>query len=496
VVKIYVNKECTRVNNFWNAVHFHPTDAIEDEWGRKIIDEIAAGKAAGFMRIYAMLEDIVSGDGKGGLTYDFSLSDKRIDYLVQKGFRLLICFNFMPDCIASVPDRDMGIPRYKGKRVNNSVPVHYRLWEEVCFKYMKHLLERYGEERLSEWRFHCWNEPDHEYWVTSKTCFDYDRDNDDDKIKEYIKLYDYFLLGVTRAFSGAKIGGPSAAASDRFLRSFIEHVASEDSARLDFLSMHAYSDIKYEGTDGKMCPENILKRAMLVKELLDKYGLGGTEIIIDEWGAAAGGFLSIKKNPEMVFRENEYFAAFYFRLIELIAKSGVQVSKMLICLSGQHKSVSDFDGYRSFFTLSGYKKPIYNAYCLSARLGEHWLDCSGENCIPTVNENGDIVIAVYSLKSELEKISLKLSGLCGCYEFRRTRIDRNDANSYGAWLEAGAPERPDNSLKKYIRERGELETFVETIYSDGAYSYEAVFEGAGVELIELIKTDDAGGDKN
>ena len=44
--------------NFWNAIHFHPTDAIEDEWGQRILNRVAADGAAHLVRMYAMLEDI------------------------------------------------------------------------------------------------------------------------------------------------------------------------------------------------------------------------------------------------------------------------------------------------------------------------------------------------------------------------------------------------------------------------------------------------------
>ena len=41
----------------------------------------------------------------------------------------------------------------------------------------------------------------------------------------------------------------------------------------------------------------------------------------------------------------------------------------MICLSGQHNLKREFHGYRSFFTLHGFPKPIYNAYALCAKLG-------------------------------------------------------------------------------------------------------------------------------
>lgn len=480
-IEINASGKRTKINNFYNAIHFHPTDAIEDKWGQNILNRIAGDKAASFVRIYSMFEDIVSRDEKGNLVYDFELNDKRIDYLVEKGFTLLICYNFMPDCIASVPNRDMGIPRYKGKTVNNSVPSDYDLWEEVCFHYTEHLLNRYGENTLSQWRFHCWNEPDHEYWVTSKSCFDYERDGDNDKITEYTKLYNSFWSGVKKAYPQAKAGGPSAAMSDKFISDFLDTIGSN----LDFLSIHAYSDIEYSNTSGKIDPNNILKRVQSARCMLDERGLYDTEIILDEWGAAAGGFLSVKKNPEMIFRENEYFPAFYFALINLIAKSDYKLYKMLICLSGQHKSTYDFDGYRSFFTLSGFPKPIYNGYCLAGHLGNDWLECDGD-CIATINEKQNLVIALYSLENATKEINLTIKGLNGGYTVKRYIIDDTHSNAYSVWLSEGSPKEMDNDMKESIKNSGKLDVSEEKIYTDGEYHENITLRSCGVTLIEFV----------
>ena len=89
-------------DNFWNHIHFHPTDAIEDEWGQNILNEIAKDKVAGTVRMYAMLEDIVTMDENGKLVYDYTLNDQRMDYMIDKGFNLLVSYNFIPKCIARV----------------------------------------------------------------------------------------------------------------------------------------------------------------------------------------------------------------------------------------------------------------------------------------------------------------------------------------------------------------------------------------------------------
>ena len=75
---------------FWSGCLFHPTDAVEDSWGKRILDRISADKAIDTVRIYAMLEDIVYLGEDGEIRYDFRVSDLRLSYLVERGFNLVI----------------------------------------------------------------------------------------------------------------------------------------------------------------------------------------------------------------------------------------------------------------------------------------------------------------------------------------------------------------------------------------------------------------------
>ena len=69
------NSVTRRQKNFWSGCLFHPTEAIEDSWGKRILDRIAKDKAIKSVRVYAMLEDIVYLGEEGELKYDFRVSD-------------------------------------------------------------------------------------------------------------------------------------------------------------------------------------------------------------------------------------------------------------------------------------------------------------------------------------------------------------------------------------------------------------------------------------
>ncbi len=511
-ITVDASKQIRKVENFWNNIHFHPTDAIEDMWGQFVLDNIAKDNVAKYIRMYSMFEDIVTKDSEGNLCYDYTLTDERIDYLMSKGFKLLICFNFMPPCIASDPYFNSGLNRYKTKCVNSSAPADYNDWAEICYQYTKHLVERYGVEEVSSWYFHCWNEPDGGYWLNRMGNGEYDRLGLTDKVDEYIKLYDYFQYGVHRACDKVKVGGPSAAGSDRFIETFVQHfadginsVTGEKGTRIDFFSIHVYSQGLYSGLPNKtfMSPDNIIQRLHTLTDMYRRYGFGDKEVLVDEWGASGGGFISADKDPIMIFRECEYFSAFLFKLIDRVMNDEKldKISRMMICLSGQHESIKDFDGFRSFFTLSNYKKPIYNAYALAAKLGENVveveMDESDEHIgvIPTVDENGNVKIAVYYMIDEVlkpldtKRIHVKIKGVEGKYILKHYRIDEHISNSYGAWKCLGKPANVVRTEKEEIMTKGELSLLYpeEKVELDGCYDEAIVMTKNSVSMIELIK---------
>ncbi len=76
-ITVNSEKKTKKINNFWNNIHFHPTDAIEDIWGQKILNSVSSDKVANMIRLYAMLEDIVFANENGELVYDFSDTDAK-----------------------------------------------------------------------------------------------------------------------------------------------------------------------------------------------------------------------------------------------------------------------------------------------------------------------------------------------------------------------------------------------------------------------------------
>ena len=491
--------------NFWNNVHLHPTDAVEDLWGQEILNRWAADGTAQYLRLYTMFEDMVSRDGDGTLVFDFSDQDRRLDFAVSKGFKLLLCFNFMPVAMAADPVNLSG-KRYKDKHFCRSKPADYEEWRLLCRKQTEHLVGRYGLETVSQWLFHCWNEPDLGFWMFPKFFFECTPEEKEEKIVEYCKLYDYFEAGVHEAAPEIRVGGPSCGHYKDFFERVMEHAASgknfvtgKTGTRLDFVSMHCYSSIPQDVHDPlryKVCPESIVRQYQTYRAIMVRHGFADTPAVIDEWAAAAEGYLGIEQDPRMRFRETEYYAAFYFRLIDLMSRLELPPERMMICLSGQDFNSRDFDGHRTFFTARGWCKPIGNAFALAAKLGEERLPCEAElprgtGVIATRRADGAVVVAFYNHLSDFgrfgrtEAIPFEADGLPERYELRRWRIDQVFSNAFTAWSRLGSPAQPTVWEREQISRHARLEEARDAVAGGGTFSGEVVLTPNSVELFEF-----------
>lgn len=461
--------------NFWSGCVFHPTDAVEDAWGKRILDAMAIDGGVKTIRIYTMFEDIVYLDEKDELQFDFRLSDLRLDYLLEKGYQLLLSYGGVPDCIAQNDGHKASVSknktRYKGKLWNTSPPKNIGDWEEICYRYTQHIVDRYGESVVALWRFQCLNEPD------TSTFFMGELSDDELGAKvrcnQYLKIYEGFVKGVRRVSKNIKVGGPALAFRDDFLKAFLQGVKKKKLV-LDFISLHLYGVAPWElNSDEKvLTPKSIVKKYREKLKIIKESGFEYTPIILDEWGAASHGFYNKEECPKLMFRETEAYSAYFTRLIYDVIDLNLNIENMMICLSGQHEMTEDFSGFRNFFTLNFIRKPIYNAYVLAAKLGNALLryTCDTPNvfAIPTKTKNGDFALLLtYAANDFSQELPDRQENICFGREFTGRRvtiwkIDKNTANPYELSKTFG-PDLPQTDQILKLREEGRLKPVLTNI---------------------------------
>lgn len=460
------NTVIKKQNNFWNHCLFHPTDAIEDPWGKRILDQMAEDQAIQTVRIYTMFEDIVYLDEDGKLCYDFRVSDLRLDYMLEKGYGLLLAYGGMPDCIASTTEFKTTCAknktRYKGKMWNSAPPKDYALWEDICYEYTKHNVERYGIDVVSQWKCQCFNEPDTYMFFMSQLP----PEAYEERLAEYCKLYEAFERAVRRVSEDIPIGGPALAEYLDFLGGLLDYV-KERNLKMDFISVHNYGTHPGLINNNKrpITVANNVEKQKEFEQVIVDHGFGDTPIIIDEWGLATGGFINREECPGLMCRETEVFSAYFVKLIRAFIDAEFKMDSMMICLSGQHEMIEDFTGFRNFFTLNFIKKPIYNAYVLASKLGEELVssepDDKNISIIPTKTSNGGYAILL-SYSSEHFEDNLPVLEQKVVFEEDISDktvtvycIDKEHTNPYRLYQKLDMGE-PSNEELKVLREEGKL----------------------------------------
>ena len=501
MICVDANHVVKQQHNFWNHIHFHPTDAIEDDWGRNILDQVAADGVAKTVRMYAMLEDIVSMDENGNLQYNYTECDKRIDYLLSKGFNLLLSYNYIPKCIAIDPDEGTSNAkkklRYKEKTICASPPRDYALWEEICYQFTRHIVARYGEEQVSKWYLQCFNEPDIGAYFMKYETDPYVR------VGEYLKLYRGFSNAICRVSKKLKAGGPSMAHNPVFLMEFLRAVKAEG-LKFDYFCGHSYgvAPQTLKSGESRLHVIHNIRKIDAYFRILKAMGMEDTELVIDEWGASTMGFFNREECELLMFREDSRFAAYFGKLITSLVFGVLDVSMLMICLSGQHEMTTDFSGFRGFFTLNGFKKPIYNAYVLASKLHTQVLksthDQNGLEVLATADQAKQVSVLLSYASEYFDQPmpdihdQLEITGLDGDYELTLWCVDETHTNPYTRMLREGMQE-DQLSLTEIaiLREEGRLKPLHrQKVSAKGAVKADLCFTNNALVLVELTKTEE------
>lgn len=247
-ITVFQNQVTHKTARYWNHFVFHPTDAIEDDWGQRILNQCAADGVGEFVRIYSMFEDIYTLDDNGEILEDYELNDLRIRYLLEHGFGIMIAYAFIPPWLSTNADETSSVAknktRYKGKMICTSAPTDIPMWGELCYRYTKHIIETFGAETVSKMMVHCYNEPD------LKPFFMASAQDSHERVVVYNEMYGAFEKGIERAEKEylsshpaetfrMTIGGPALARKIDFYTEFMDYIQAGNH-RIDYFAFHIY----------------------------------------------------------------------------------------------------------------------------------------------------------------------------------------------------------------------------------------------------------------
>ncbi len=461
--------------------------------------------------------EIYQVDNNGKVHYDWTLTDEVFDAMLRVGFKPFHEFGFMPDALASIPDR-----RQKWGRGNISPPKDYREWQKLVYNTVRHFVERYGEEEVASWYFEVWNESDLGwlFWVEDP---DPGRNPYGD-LKEYHKLYDYTLAAAKSAFPQIVIGGPASAGAD--INFLLEHIFVEKKGKygnytpIDFVSSHGYGPIGY---DYRMHPKKSLVSSINWKlgnsvehdHSAVRKSMETLPFILSETGA---------KYKKRIIHHGRYVAAWYAKMVDSMFYLGDNLGKVYqpreVIYWSAHQVVKNFehekggiagalkkDGHSAVFKL-----PVYNTmealgYLSNERIPLVHGSQFGEtvHAIATKNSNESVEVLLYHLEEEIDERagsggnyidSLKVRVVIENLPFEQFKlahytIDETHSNTYATWLKLGKPKKIGNRESQVLSRNQDLALFepVRILQADSGrkFKLDIAMQAQSVHLLRLIR---------
>ena len=382
-------------------------------------------------------------------------------------------------------------------------PKDYDKWYGLVYHFVRHCVERYGEQEVQRWYFELWNEPDIPYWHGT--------------FADFYKLYDYTAAAVKAASPAARVGGPSVTNPDyqqnsaRLLEGFLDHCrngvnyhSGEKGAVLDFTTFHVKGGGYPMDPKAKQGPPPSVKRIMegiqTGYDILRKHGYETLECIlseIDPDGWAAGG---VGDNINFTFRNTEYYPSFVAAAFDKASRFAKSKNWDLRFLTWAYLFPGEraFEGTRALST-QGIDKAVLNLFRMYARMGSQevfftssgakdplqYPDLNGMTRTPdvsgfaTLTGSKSLEILIYNHHdnwdlSEDWQIELEVANLpfeTSTFRLAHYRIDRAHSNAYPEWVRQGRPLFPSGVQKESIQARAGLEMLTHPPHAPSTMAY-------------------------
>lgn len=519
--------------------------------GQKLLSEMAAlSPVPVYVRAHSLLNtdegpraalkwgstNAYTEDENGNPVYDWTIIDRIFDTYIERGMKPFAQIAFMPKALSSKPEpyRHYWKPGAKYEDIYTGwayPPKDYEKWAELVYQWVRHSVERYGQQEVESWYWELWNEPNIGYWQGTT--------------EEYIKLYDYTADAVKRALPTARIGGPETTGprwdkAEEFLRTFLDHIVSgknhvtgETGAPLDFITFHAKGNPEVVNGVVRMDMGAQLRDIDKGFEVVASYPeLKDLPIIIGESDPEGCAACSEADYPHNAYRNgtmySSYTAASFARKWELADHYGVNLLGA-VTWGFEFEDQPWFAGFRDMAT-NGVDKPVLNVFRMFGMMQGRRVEVRSQTAAATAGTDLTASTAkgfVYSFKDIRDEsvrgerpdinalaakeeqaatvmvwnyhddnvevppsaVEVYMKGLpAGRVLLHHYRIDKENSNSYQLWKDMGSPQDPTAEQVAELEKAGQLQLlsspeWVET--TDGEAVVQMKLPRQGVSLLRL-----------
>lgn len=408
---------------------------------------------------------------QGQPEYNFTNVDEIYDGLLANGVRPFVELSFMPQALASTPERQ---PFFYHPYI--APPKDWNRWGELIRTFAQHLVDRYGIDEVSQWYFEVWNEPNIGFWAGQP------------KQATYFHLYDV----ATRALKGVspriRVGGP-ATAQAAWVSAFIKHCA-DSHVPVDFVSTHVYGDDTAEnvfGTHQMISRQDML--VMAVRKIHDEVKsspLPNLPIIFSEYNAT---YMNIPDITDSAFM-GPWLADTIGRCDGLVHLLSYWAFSDVFEEQGVAKT--PFYGGYGLVATGHIHKAAYNDFALLHRLGHERLENKTGPVIVTRRADGTLAIALWNYAppgnaGTTRTYELSIHGLTAAHRAIIWTVDKHHGSPLTTWEAMGRPNFPTRAQKQILRQAAQLPApEIEALAADNP-TVTLTLEPHALSLIEVVK---------
>ena len=400
-------------------------------------------------------------DGK--LDFNFTYIDMLFDFLLGQGFDLDIEFGFIPSDLAKNPE---GIFQH---RSHPCAPKRMQDWMELIRNFLLHCINRYGSERVLQWKFELFSAKYIYYQTIS--------------LEEYWQLYICTYQSVKGILPNAKYGyfgdlSLSVKGNENIFE-YMMVMALKAGIKPDFIALECFHG-EYDALKGDMVlsttlsqkenptprsknPDFLSDKVEQLLEYMKVLGLEEIPVYLNTWNSSDWqedmGHDSIYKASFLlknILDNEENLQAFgYWTLSDLLEET-------------RHKE-DLFHGGFGMLTYNGIPKASYFAFYFLRHMGTSLLK-KGDGYYVTKGADGiyallyhysheeflyqsmDVVSGSELLhKSSFVDEQIVLYNLSnGLYEISTTLLNQENGSAYDTWIKMGAPSELMPNQHRYI----------------------------------------------
>ncbi len=402
-------------------------------------------RACGFryLRLHGLFHDdmgVYFESRAGQPIYNWQYVDRLHDFLLSIGVRPFVELSFMPKALAS---GEATVFWWKG---NITPPKSYEKWGDLIQAFVRHEIERYGQDEVTQWYFEVWNEPNLNFFFTGSQ-------------DEYFQLYDTTARAIKTVCPTCRVGGP-ATAGNAWVSEMIAH-CQKAGVPLDFVSTHDYSITKgffdstgEQATIFDRSPRAITANVLESRRRIAESAMPSLELHYTEWSSSY--------TPSDPIHDSYQQAAFILDKIKGTEEAATSMSYWTFTdiFEEAGPRATPFHGGFGLLNYQDIQKPAFYAFQFLAQLGETELVSSDPASFVCASRDGGVQVLLWDytitypgepvtdqqyFKQDLPaapkgKAQVSLKGVKpGSYWLEVFRVGYRTNDAYATYLDLGSP---------------------------------------------------------